>query len=198
MKKTILLLCNLSLFLVSNAIHPEGLWNISSENQLSIPGQRKLQPEKFLLAQLDTKGFGIFQSMIPSEESGLTSTIMLPTPDGSFQTFKIFECPMMEKPLADKYPQIKTYTGINVDNPLITAKMDFTVFGFHAKVFNGQSTYFIDPYTDLSTDWYLVYYKSDYKKPLKDRMTCHTEESQDLLPKSVIPLTNHEFTCHIL
>ena len=193
MKKTILLLCNLSLFLVSTASNPDGLWNISSENNLSIPGQRKLQPEKFLVAQLDTKEFGLFQSMIPMEESGFSSTIVLPAPDGSFQTFKIFECPMMEKPLADKYPQIKTYTGINVDNPHVTAKIDYTVFGFHAKVFDGESTYFIDPYTDLTTDWYLVYYKKDYKKPLNDRMSCHTEEQFDLLPgESAIPLANQD------
>ena len=73
MKKTILLLCNLSLFLVSTASNPDGLWNISSENNLSIPGQRKLQPEKFLVAQLDTKEVGLFQSTIPMEESGFSS-----------------------------------------------------------------------------------------------------------------------------
>ena len=71
------------------------------------------------------------------------------------------ECNGIEatKLVKDKYPQIKTYTGINVDNPHVTAKIDYTVFGFHAKVFDGESTYFIDPYTDLTTDWYLVYYK---------------------------------------
>ena len=82
---------------------------------------------------------------------------------------------MMEKALANKYPQIKTYTAISIENPTVTDKLDFTVFGFHAKVFNGSSTYFIDPYTDLNTDWYLVYYKNDYKKPLQDRMQCLAE-----------------------
>lgn len=178
MKKIFFLLSFMGTYLQSQAIDFKNLWNLSAEKNVSVAGQRKLTPENYVLAQLNTSDFQLFQASIPTEESGLSTTISLPTPDGGEIKFRIFECPMMEKPLADKYPQIKTYTAIGIDNPTVTAKLDFTVFGFHAKVFNGEGTYFIDPYTDLNTDWYLVYYKKDYKKPLQERMACQTEEME--------------------
>ncbi len=193
MKKIFFLISISCAFINSNATDFNSLWTLSNEKSISVAGKIKLTPEQYLLAKLNTNSFQLLQAIIPSEEIGLTSSISLPTPQGVEMKFRIFECPMMEKPLADKYPQIKTYTAIGIENPLVTAKIDFTVFGFHAKVFDGEHTYFIDPYTDLNTDWYIVYYKKDYKKPLQDRMACHTEDQQELLPmESAIPLSNNE------
>lgn len=179
MNRILLLVSFLSLGFASDAIDYKGLWTVSEETNIPVAGQRKLRPENYLLARLNTAGFQLFQFAIPAEESGLVNYISLPAPDGSEMKFRVFECPMMEKPLADKYPQIKTYTAISIDNPAVTAKLDYTVFGFHAKVFNGEETYFIDPYTDLNTDWYIVFYKKDFIKPLQDRMACHTEDDNE-------------------
>lgn len=170
-------------FVHSHAIDFKKLWFVSSDQHVAVPGQQKLSVENYRLAKLNTSEFQLFQNMVPTEASGLMETISLPDPLGNEMQFRIFECPMMEKPLADKYPQIKTYTAIGIDNPTITAKLDFTVFGFHAKVFNGQETYFIDPYTDLTTEWYMIYYKKDARKPLGERMSCLTEDMPEQLAK---------------
>ncbi|MBK9482756.1 MAG: T9SS type A sorting domain-containing protein [Bacteroidetes bacterium] len=181
MKRILLLISMLSAFTQSYAIESNSLWSFTAEKNIPVAGQRKLTPDLYQLVKLNTPEFQLFQTLIPSEESGQTALISLPTPDGGLMSFKVFECPMMEQALANKYPQIKTYTAISIENPTVTAKLDFTVFGFHAKVFNGSSTYFIDPYTDLNTDWYLVYYKNDYKKPLQDRMQCLAESQEEHL-----------------
>lgn len=156
------------------------LWTFSSEKVMKVPGERKIIPNEYQLVKLNTNDFQIQQAFIPTENSGQTTSISLPTPDGQMMTFRIFECPMMEAPLAAKYPMIKTYTAIADKDARITAKIDFTVFGFHAKVFDGDQTYFIDPYTDVLTDWYIVYYKHDYTKPLQHRMACMVDEAQHL------------------
>ncbi|MCZ2141243.1 MAG: M12 family metallo-peptidase, partial [Bacteroidia bacterium] len=147
-------------------------------------------PQKFILSKLNTTDFKLLQLAIPNEESGESITLSLPTPDGAMMDFKVFESPMMEKPLADKYPEIKTYTAISVDNHHITGKLDFTNYGFHAMIFNGEYTYFIDPYKDIPSDWYIVYYKNDFQKNLNDRMQCLFENENELLDnQSAVPLT---------
>lgn len=181
MKKSYILLFLITINFSAKAIDFKTLWTFTNEKNIPVVGEKKLNPSKFLLVKLNTIDFQIFQSSIPSEESGITSIISLPTPEGDEMKFQIFECPMMEKKLADKFPQIKTYTAVSIDNPTITAKIDFTLFGFHAKVFNESGTYFIDPYTNVNTGWYMIYYKKDYSKPLNERMQCLSESQTEQL-----------------
>lgn len=166
------------------------VWTISDEQTINVPGERKIIPQHYLLAKLDVNSFKSMQAFIPlSWES--TVKISLPSPDGNISEFRIFEYPMMESALSAKYPQIKTYTAINTSNTSIVAKIDFTVFGFHAAVFNGNETYYIDPYANLNNDWYVVYYKKDYKKLLLHKMHCEVDDEQadDLLGNEPISLS---------
>ncbi len=166
------------------------IWQNSDEKKIAVPGPQIITPQKYILSKLNTSEFKLMQLSIPTEESGRSIVMSLPSPDGAMIDFKVFECPMMEKPLADKYPDIKTYTAISVDNPHISGKLDFTNYGFHAIIFNGEYTYFIDPYKDIPSDWYMVYYKNDFYKPLNDRMQCHFENENELLPtQSAMSLT---------
>lgn len=177
MKKiTLLVLIALSCF--SQKINAKNHWTISETNNVEVDGTRKIIPTKYIVANLNSTQFQLAQAFIPTEMLGNFATISLPTPEGLMMEFNVFECPMLEKPLADKYPQIKTYTAIAKENSLITAKLDYTVFGFHAKVFDGENTYFIDPYSDLNTGTYIVYYKKDFFKPLNERMACHVGENE--------------------
>ena len=176
--KKITLLVFVALNCFTQVVEAKNHWTISETNNVEIDGTRKIIPSKYIVANLNAAEFQLAQAFIPTEESGNVATISLPTPEGLLMDFNVFECPMMEKPLADKYPQIKTYTAIAKENSLITAKLDYTVFGFHAKVFNGDNTYFIDPYSDLNTGSYIVYYKKDYYKPLNERMACHFGEAE--------------------
>lgn len=88
----------------------------------------------------------------------------LPTPDGNMMTFRIWQTPMMEPALAAKYPDIKTFTAEAVSNHNITAKIDISPAGFHALVFNGEHTFFIDPYSDQDNGYFTCYFKKDYPK----------------------------------
>lgn len=175
----LLLLCALSYI---HGFAQNSLWTLNEDNAIQVAGERKIIPSAFKLAKLSTQDFKLQQTFIPDENSGQQALIDLPTPDGGLKHFSIFEVPMMEAPLAAKYPQIKTYTAIQIDNPLVTAKIDYTVFGFHAMVFDNEHTYFIDPYTNLNTDWYMVYYKKDFVKPLQHRMHCDLDENTSLIP----------------
>lgn len=177
--KQIFTLFLLSISLLSKAGGNNNFWTLTNEKTVSVPGERKIIPFHYQLAKLDVASFQLEQAFIPTGFS-TGNSITLPTPDGGDMEFYIYEEPMMEMPLANKYPQIKTYTGIAVNDARVIAKIDFTLFGFHAMVMDGDQTYFIDPYTNMNTEWYVVYYKSDFAKSINQGMHCHVDESNEI------------------
>ena len=105
--------------------------------------------------------------------------IELPMPDGTIRNFKVWQDPMMTGKLADKYSEIKTFTGVLVGDQRVTAKLDFTVYGFHAMVFDGENTSFVDPYDMYHDGFYMVHYKRDEVRSSEQRMRCEFKEGDE-------------------
>jgi hypothetical protein len=106
----------------------------------------------------------------------------LPMPNGGFRDFKVWQSPMMDEALAAKYPDIKTFGGEAVGNRTITAKIEFTLYGFSAMIYDGENTSFIDPYDNYHDGFYMVHYKHDEVRALSDRMKCEVHGQGDELP----------------
>jgi hypothetical protein len=115
--------------------------------------------------------------------------ISLPLPDGTFRDFRVWEVPVMGEKLASKYPNIKTFTAVAIGDPTVSGKLDYTEFGFHAMIFDGESTCFIDPYDRFNDGFYFAHYKRDETRAYNERMQCqragHTE--QDVLSGAYQP-----------
>lgn len=115
------------------------------------------------------------------------SLLSLPMPYGGYQQFRVEVSSVMAPELAARYPEIKTYRAISVDDPTITARLDVTPKGFHAMIDMGGDTIFIDP--DGSTDRYRSYYKRDYALVAKgglsaEGFTCKAHSlQQPITPK---------------
>ncbi len=171
MNKLLTLLCSIC---VLNTFALDNLWQQASGSRLSLPGEQKIIPLQSNKVQLNDASFKALQLLIPSEASGQSILMQLPTPDGGYRTFKVFERVTMEKELADKYPMIKTYQAIAADDPFVTAKLDYTEFGFHAMVFSKEGIFFIDPYTNVNTGYYNCYYKKDYVRQPGQYSVCET------------------------
>ncbi|HRH58405.1 MAG TPA: M12 family metallo-peptidase, partial [Chitinophagales bacterium] len=164
-----------------NSFAATSLWQKVSGRNLTIEGERKIIPQIASLVQLNDADFRLFQKTIPAEGSTIPAQLILPTPDGGEMKFNVFESTCMEKALAEKYPMIKTYQAICVDNPFITAKLDYTEFGFHAMVFGVDGIYFIDPYSNVNTGYYNCYFKKDYTRADNNYSVC---EVGDQIPGS--------------
>lgn len=149
----------------------EYAWKAVSESQISNQN-RRIVPQKasffylnldYLKSTLETAGNTI-HSAIP---------IALPDPSGQLVTFKVYESPILHPELGARYPHIKTYTAIAVHNPIITAKLDVTDFGFHAMIFAPEGTYYIDPVDYYgNTGMYQVYFKQDFASIGKRQFEC--------------------------
>ncbi len=89
--------------------------------------------------------------------------ITLPTPDRKYRTFHVWKTPAMEPGLAEKYPEIQTFTAVADDDPNVTAKIEYTVFGFTALVIDGDKSFLIDPYSNDPDGYYVAFYRNDYQ-----------------------------------
>lgn len=139
---------------------------------------QRQHPNNFLVYRLDEAAvkFELWNLSEAPEEGVVMS---LPMADGSYRDFKVWQSSMMPEQLANKYPDIRTFTGEAVDDRRVTAKIDFTLFGFHAMIFDGDNTSFIDPYDNMRDGFYMVHYKKDEQRLFSERMHCEMKTEND-------------------
>lgn len=154
------------------------VWQKLNGNQIPSKGERKIVPQKFATFYLNTSTLKNWMATL-GNDAAEGQLIEMPQPNGSLRTFKVWQTPIMAADLAAKYPSIKTFTGVATDDKFTTAKFDFSEHGFHAMVFDGDNTYFIDPYSNIADGYYTCYYKKDYAKPEGKTMICAVGDLQN-------------------
>jgi len=147
------------------------------------PGQapekfQVMHPSHFLVYTMDEATLKLqLWNTASNPDEGVV--ISLPLPDGTFRDFIVWQSSMMPAELASRYPDIKTFTAEAVDDHRVTAKLDFTIYGFHAMIYSGMTTSFIDPYDLYHNGFYIVHYKVDETRPLSARMKCLVKGNDD-------------------
>mgnify|MGYP003655615788 FL=1 len=105
--------------------------------------------------------------------------VEFPTPEGTFEKYRVSESPIMAPGLAARYPMIKTYKAVGIDDPTATMRFSVTQFGLHAMVLSGKrSSIYIDPYTE-NRNSYMVYSRKSLGEDLQS-FECLIEENIDL------------------
>lgn len=142
---------------------------------------RTVQPEKSLTYTLNVSGMKSYFNSVPelrdNELKDKAPIIVLPMPDGTKAKFRIWKSSVMAPELAQKFPQLVTFTGQGVDDQYATLKLDFTELGFHAQiksVVNGDT--YIDPYVKNDINNYIIYRKSDLID--KNPRICGTKDEE--------------------
>ena len=157
-------------------------WQEIKETDIPLDGGvRYIVPANYQTYRLDVSGMRGFLETLPEESSISLATggleLQLPLPDGNFGRYRVWYSPIMEAELAAAYPEIRTYAGVNIENPSELIRLDFTPRGFHAMTYGGGTSVFIDPYQFGDDEDYLVYYKRDFVKSEDNRMTCEVDDS---------------------
>jgi len=168
-------------------------WNKPSAFSESVKAKADVWASDYQALELDLVAMKNILSLAPLDElSGLGRSefiFNLPMPDGSFSAFRVIEAPVMEKGLANAFPQIKTYAGKGIDDPTATMRFDVTQFGFHAMMISTKGTVFIDPVSLTDQENYVCYYKRN-ALPQDEAQYClndeHDHESDE--PKSVMDI----------
>ncbi len=149
------------------------LWSVSTKNDIVKLDSKMQVPTKHLL-ELDVASLkGSLQNATDRFSVAKTSSVIisLPNENGQLENFKVYENAIMEPELAAKYPDIKSYIGIGIDNPTSTGYFSLSPLGFKGMILSAdKSAVFIEPYSqDLKI--YSVYRKSDKALPL-DKFEC--------------------------
>ena len=142
MLKINLLILTVLLLLAARAGAAELIWQEVKEPQArSVDNsQRQYQVDNLALR-------ATLQRVTEEIGPGSVQIIRLPMPDGRLADFEIYESPIMQDELAQRYPEIKTYKVYGIDDPIASGRLDITPRGFHAMLHTSQGRLFIDPHT---------------------------------------------------
>lgn len=168
MKYKLLSLAMLTFVSFTFAQSKGSLWNATTKKSDKIALDERLQLPENQVFELNLNGLKASLNSAPKRTSnGQSQNILsIPTATGAMERFKVYENAIMEPGLAERYPEIKSYIGIGVDNPSATVYFSVSPLGFKAMILSAdKSAEFIEPITtDLTT--YTVYRKADKKQSL--------------------------------
>ena len=164
------------------AIAPCGLaqtWNALDVRNHS--GERLIHPKTSRTVSTDGETLRSLLFNAPHEKNATAETspavIILPRPDGRNARYRIVAYDIAEAAALAKYPNIRTWYGINAEDPTQSIFLDWTERGFHASVRGGGTeSFFIDPVFRRNTDQYQVYRKSDFDPDQLAPFACSTEQ----------------------
>ena len=163
MKIKLLFIVLVTMTTVAFAQNRSSLWNETSrKSDLVLLDSQMNLPEKHLFT-LNVKGLKNALVNSPMRNAAAKSQIIvsIPNGDGVMENFRVYESSNMDPALAARYPEIKSYIGIGVENPAVTAYFSVSPLGFKSMViYADRSATFIEPFSkDLTT--YTAYKKSD-------------------------------------
>lgn len=159
-------------------------WTNIRESQLALRSnqERGIVPEKYETFQLNNASFDYILQYAPVEREDYRDQqfiqVSIPMPNGDFENFEIHEAPLMEAPLAAKYPNIKSYKGRSVTDHTKIIRFSFTSYGFNACIRTREGDIYIDPYFIGDNEFYISYYtKYDTNNPYKGVPLCGVDDT---------------------
>ena len=172
-----LLLSTIFLLFSQMASAQSNFWQETAESAIS--SQRTAleyqQPKSIKYFQLDLDNLKQVLKDAPHEQdkNGNQVVVSFPLADGHVEDFIVVESPVMAPGLAAKYPSIKTYSGLSIDNPLHSIRFDYSPRGFSASIHTPEGKTYIDPYTIGKGDFCVVY-NADDMGPLNEDIISGT------------------------
>lgn len=125
---------------------------------------RKIKPATYRIFQLTNSVLQQQLRQAPKEFLGTAaaSVLLLPMPDGTVQRFSVFDSPVMEPALQQKFPDIQTWSGKGLDDPYASARIDWNPYtGFHARILSPKGDVYVDPYWQGNKEYVQSYYQKD-------------------------------------
>ncbi len=143
-------------------------WNPVTYGEIFLPetAETVAMPSEYLTLSLDFSAVRNHLRNAPAEGSAEAKAgavqIQLPMPDGSMETFRVWESAVMHPELAAKFPMIKTFGGRGITDPTHTVRLGYGPDGFHAVVVGKNGGSIVMPYASNQTQYYLCFQKSNF------------------------------------
>ena len=167
-----LTVCSLQIWASAQGQSDSNLWHALDRMPERDPATHWIRPTAFRAFALNHAALGPVLDRAPHERTQplafSPAIISLPMPDGTLARFRFVEAPVMAPELAAKFPEIKTFVGQGLDDPLATVRFDRTPSGFHAQILSPNGAVYIDPYFRGDATLHTSYYKRDYRRVAAD------------------------------
>jgi len=186
MKRTITLITFLLAVCAAERVFAGGIW----QKAVARPGTERTGhlPANTPTYRVDVAA--LKASLTASAKSADGRILELPMPDGTTRSFRVTQTSILPPALAAKYPEVQTFTGIAVDDEGVTAKLDYTVYGFHGMVYDGVNTSLIDPAGNPDDGFYTVHYKRDEIRNAGEGVGCETLKTNGKSPAAQAKTTD--------
>jgi chitodextrinase len=169
MKRKLLIVALLAASSFSFAQNKSALWTATTKKSGMVPLEAKMTLPENHIFDLNLNGLRASLTTAPARiANGRQSPtiVAIPNAEGVLESYSVYENSSLDPALAARYPEIKSYIGIGIENPAATAYFSVSPLGFKSMVLSpDKSAVFIEPISaDLGT--YTVYRKSDKKQSL--------------------------------
>lgn len=159
MKKNLLLLIPLIFCLAAGA--QQNYWTPVNESNI---GKNlfadRVRPSAYKLFMLQDELLKTDLNSVPAEinvsakNSGYI--FIVPNADGVSEHFRVVETPVMHTDLARRYPGIKSFTGVGIDNPTATIRFASSELGFNGTIFSADRPTIYIERIDKETSSYII------------------------------------------
>ncbi|NMH88931.1 zinc-dependent metalloprotease [Flavivirga algicola] len=152
--------------------------NLKNSEKLSKFHLNKNEIHLFELDMISFKKRAVSATLRGADSKKSHTIISVPGAHGKMEAFKIYEAPVFSLELASKYPNIKSYVGVSVDNSGTRLRMSMSPQGIQTMIsYVDSPTVFMQPLAKGSSK-YVVYDKGS-KSGLIDKLECKTLDKLD-------------------
>ncbi|GAB0156463.1 hypothetical protein CHRYSEOSP005_17280 [Chryseobacterium sp. Alg-005] len=119
----------------------------------------------------------------PERSSGSKGIIVsIPTINGEIEKFQVWEFSNMAPELQAKYPDIRSYVGIGIDDPSAYLRFSMSPTGFSSMLSRSGNSEYIEAYTE-DRNVYAVFDSNARRNQTKDPFECKTPEDMGASPE---------------
>jgi hypothetical protein len=126
-------------------------------------------PRRYRALAVDPEALGAHLARAPRERTpgDFTEalTLAIPLPDGGFGTYRVVESPAMAPGLQARFPSIRTYVGVGVEDPGTTLRLSLTPHGVHAVGRHASGVLLLDPLAPRDRQRVRAYWRHDARRP---------------------------------
>ena len=159
-------------------VSKNGLWTDTTDLHSDAFIETPVAQGRFRLFSLDTYALEAVLALVPQEDDLVSPvTISIPMPNGGFDRFEIVESSIMEAALAAKFPELRTYSGIGVDDSSASLRLSVTPLGLHGQILSANGSIYIDPDRNANSNQYISYRKRDYQPHDREPWRCLVDDT---------------------
>jgi hypothetical protein len=155
-------------------------WTVLHSIPQVLAEQAQIRASQGLCVQFDMESLGA-ELASAQTQARMTRELELPMPDGSVQRFALRPDGVMHPDLNARYPQIRTFQGIGLDDPAARVKLSLSGAGLHAQILRPAGTVYIDPLRRGDALHHLVYERRHFQ-PHPDKLAAYAPECAHGIP----------------